>query len=278
MTMNPTNFGRQFKKSLPTYFKRLFERKEESKHASVTAGLYQYVGELSEKAVRFILPDGGEILEDNEFKAILRLPFPVIALEYFENESASEGLYESTKRMVIAFEVPDGDGFYISIMPVSWIDVSEMWQPFPPISLRTGAQGSDLRITTGTNWGLKCHHPNHYADYVFDMGDYMNEALALFSFLNALACSNITTEKVPRKGPLNPSGMIPFDEYHVLTLPSQQRGEGSDKGGSHRSPREHMRRGHIRRLTDSRRIWVNATIVNCGIGAKINKHYSLRNR
>ena len=47
--------------------------------------------------------------------------------------------------------------------------------------------------------------------------------------------------------------------------------------GHHRSPREHLRRGHIRRLADGRRIWVNAAIVGAGKGVGVvSKDYALR--
>jgi hypothetical protein len=284
MKIQPTNFGRQFKKALPTYLNNLYQGRNSLKHAKEITGLFIYAGEMSEKAVRFILPDGGEILEDREFRAVedtvLRLPFPVIALEYFENTHNPVGIHtvKSSKRMVIAYEVFENEEIFIRIIPISWIDELQVWQPLPPISLNTKAKGSDLKVIDRETWELKCIHLHNYANYIFNVSDYMNEAVALFSFLNALACSNITTEKLSRKGPLNPRGMVPFDEYHVLTLPSHRSIDGTDQGGSHRSPREHLRRGHIRRLSDSRKIWVNAAIVNCGIGSKTKKDYAISKR
>ena len=71
-------------------------------------------------------------------------------------------------------------------------------------------------------------------------------------------------------------GALPFDDYHVLTI--NVGGQGQREGaanGSHRSPREHLRRGHIRRLQDGRKLWVNATVVNPGVGAKVMKDYRM---
>lgn len=42
------------------------------------------------------------------------------------------------------------------------------------------------------------------------------------------------------------------------------------------SPREHLRRGHIRRLEDGRKFWINAAVVAAGNGGKIHKDYGIR--
>jgi hypothetical protein len=39
------------------------------------------------------------------------------------------------------------------------------------------------------------------------------------------------------------------------------------KGGTHASPRPHLRRGHVRRYDNGKRIWINDMIVNAGKGA-----------
>ncbi len=72
---------------------------------------------------------------------------------------------------------------------------------------------------------------------------------------------------------------LPFDEYHVLTvaIPSAKASVNNqaESIGDRHSPREHLRRGHIRRLQDSRKIWVNAAIINAGVGTKIHKNYAV---
>jgi hypothetical protein len=45
---------------------------------------------------------------------------------------------------------------------------------------------------------------------------------------------------------------------------------------THRSPREHLRRGHIRIYQSGRRIWVNSTLVNAGVGGRISTVRDLR--
>jgi len=47
-----------------------------------------------------------------------------------------------------------------------------------------------------------------------------------------------------------------------------------DEGnGTHRSPREHVRRGHVRRYADGKKIWIQSMVVNPGNGGKVTKDY-----
>lgn len=281
MKTRPLNFCRQFTKQLPSTLINLFQTRETNPNSKIICGLYQIAGSKIKESVKFILPDGGVILEDNNFKGLgdmpIRLPFPTIALEYFEpeNQLYGESVYESTKRILIASEVVDQNGLLtIEIMPVSWYDEQGKWGVFQPLWLPPNATSSALtNLNNGEYWNLQ-YEKAYDTPFPVNGGDYMNELIALFSFLNALACSNIKISKVDRKGPLNPRGMIPFDEYHVLTIPMNSGGDGHGSGGSGRSPREHMRRGHIRRISNDRTIWVNASIINGGIGNKIKKDYS----
>ena len=105
------------------------------------------------------------------------------------------------------------------------------------------------------------------------------ELLVPLHFLNALSCANVHVERdLPKKAGKKINSALPFDTYHVLTIdvPGHAGAVGSPTGG-HRSPREHLRRGHIRRLEGGRRIWVNATVVAAGRGAGVvTKDYALR--
>jgi hypothetical protein len=102
--------------------------------------------------------------------------------------------------------------------------------------------------------------------------------VALLSLLNALACSNVRIERSePRMRRKKSASALPFDTYHVLTVGPPGTGPHGSLTGGHRSPREHLRRGHIRRLEDGRRIWVNATVVAAGRGAGVvTKDYAVK--
>jgi hypothetical protein len=48
------------------------------------------------------------------------------------------------------------------------------------------------------------------------------------------------------------------------------------QGGTHRSPRQHLRRGHIRNLQSGKKVWVNATVVGSRDNGVINKAYGIK--
>jgi hypothetical protein len=88
----------------------------------------------------------------------------------------------------------------------------------------------------------------------------------------------VHTQKLPPlKAPKKKAkDALPFDSYHILTVDAPGGGNLNGRSGGHRSPREHLRRGHIRRYENGARIWVNATVVNAGIGGRVSKDYLLR--
>jgi len=115
---------------------------------------------LLDRAEKFILPEWGRILEDDEWDAVedlqvpARLPYPVTALEYrcdYEGTDNFDSEHEeqSTKRIALAveteameglapflyhfhthhFKSDPAPGFYI--FPVAYIDVGAIWTPPP---------------------------------------------------------------------------------------------------------------------------------------------------
>lgn len=116
--------------------------------------------------------------------------------------------------------------------------------------------------------------------------DLLDEINAVLELVEALSCSNVRHEPLPVRK-LNKSaakrGALPFDEYRVLVVsaPGKEGAaahahERSVGEATHRSPREHLRRGHIRIYQSGRRIWVNSTLVNAGVGGRISTVRDLR--
>jgi len=69
-------------------------------------------------------------------------------------------------------------------------------------------------------------------------------------------------------------GKLPLFETKVLMVdmdaPSPR---GESQGGHHRSPRQHLRRGHIRRYASGKQVWVQAHVVGDAKKGTVSKTY-----
>lgn len=117
-----------------------------------------------------------------------------------------------------------------------------------------------------------------YAQIILDSRD---EAMMLIQACSVINCANVTTVDVSPSTALNKKrqekGKQPFFTYKVLQLSDERRdvGRGSG-GGSHTSPRMHLRRGHLRRL-ESKVVWVRPAMINSGSKAGVVlKDYSVQ--
>lgn len=268
--MEPLNFCRQMR----TQFVATLKNHD---IAPVSRKLLSHCVDLAACSQKFILPQDGRLLDDPEYRGLdesvpLRLPYQFIALEYTRSKhigDVPEGEEEFRKALVFARERDD----CIVITPVIFSHRHNMWAPVPEVAIsKTGYLDRSLRDQGHVP--LRVHYSHMLTKMRISFGNIQCEVGAVVSFLNALSCSNVGIERIgkPRAKKL-PAAALPFDEYHVLTIKS--KGSSVDLGGSHRSPREHLRRGHIRRLSDGRRLWINATVVNAGVGGVITKDYAL---
>ena len=229
--------------------------------------------DLASASQKFILPPGGVLLEDDELKALdgtepLRLPHPFVALEYPPREGGAK---------VITFAREHHDAESIALTPVYYTEANGCWTTYPTFYVPTNPH-----LAIDNRNGGRAHLNLAYPDSIKDAASKqvcIDTASIALAFLNALQCSNVhVARSEPRKSGRKVKAALPFDTYHVLTIDVPRRpGEAGRPGGEHRSPREHLRRGHIRRLADSRRIWVNATVVAAGRGAgTVKKDYAVR--
>lgn len=233
--------------------------------------------DLCRASQKFLLPDGGRLFYDNELRALdetqrLRLPHSFIALEYRATNQENNDPDQTelaTRRIVFVRE--DEEGVFIT--PAVCFDSNGLWwlmgECFVP-----AFDYLDRANTKNGSPFIKVRWPRGE-----HLRDYEDEVSTALCFLNALQCSNVHVEKSePKKAGKKVKAALPFDAYHVLTIDVPGRaGERGRPTGPHRAPREHLRRGHIRRLADSSRIWVNATVVAAGRGAGVvKKDYALR--
>jgi hypothetical protein len=102
---------------------------------------------------------------------------------------------------------------------------------------------------------------------------------ALFSFLSALNCQNVSMVKTEIDPRLQKSrakkGRRPIFDYWTLAIHldrySPERREAS---GAHAAPRVHLRRGHFRELASGLYCWVRACVVGDKTIGMIHKEYA----
>lgn len=239
--------------------------------------IFSHAIDLAGSSVKFLLPDTGRLYDDPEYRALdetqeLNLPYEFIALEYSRlcTMPGNSGEEQSSKAIVFARQRDD----FIAVTPIVWFDKQRLWAPMPEVALpRVGYLERDRK--SGPRTGIKVFQTDH----TIPASDYTDELIALLCFLNVLQCRNVHVERSePKNAGKKIKAALPFDTYHILTI--DVPGSASDRtgeNGNHRSPREHLRRGHIRRLADGRRIWVNATVVAARRGAgTVTKDYAIR--
>lgn len=268
-----TDHSRQFLVSLDVLVK---EAKRDPKKRQVRRS---FMADLITQGVKFLLPGNGILLDDPNLKGInenlrLSLPFPIIVLEF------PDPWGDLAKTIITVQEEETKILLYVTM----WHTVQKKWGTMSPLLFDRDAyierdeKGMpDLLYSLGDEVPdeLKLHH------------DVYNPYIVVFlQFMNVLACRNVSCERSPpskvkqqfRRGP------IPFDEYKVLTIgTSGQHTNGSSNHSSdqrevsiHRSPREHLRRGHLVRMGNGTVYWRNSTIVMPGNGGRIDKAYSLK--
>ena len=226
--------------------------------------------DLCRASQKFMLPYGGRLFADGDLRALdesetLRLPHPFIALEYMATRDNFEpGMGEPCRRRIV-FAREGDEGIHIT--PAINFDANGFWSmmdecfvPYTNYIDRDASKKGSAFIKTRFPRGAP-------------QQDYYDEVSALMCFLNALQCSNVKIERSETKKSKKVKAALPFDTYHILTIDTGRNGSGQSSGcgGDHRSPREHLRRGHIRRLESGRKVWVNATVVAANKGAGVVK-------
>lgn len=280
--MVPLNYCRQ----------ALFEFKRFRKEGNINSIFMSnvtYSIDLLSHATKFILPENGILIEDNNLRALdpdmpISLPYPVIALEFQCKPVLETCFYGKDylklgaidRVIILAADCTDGN---VYIQPLFWKEKNKFWFPHgfmsvPVENYLTRNEKGEPQVDSKLQF---FEIENYDRDYF--TGFASSCLFTFFSFLNALQCSNVGIERVAPKRTLighSKKDTSPFDEYHILSVKLSASGDGKNMNGHHASPREHLRRGHIRRLQSGRKVWVNAAIVNAGVGGKVSKDYSIR--
>lgn len=248
-----------------------------------------------ESGHKFVLPDYGEILGAEVTPSIVetardsRLPFGSVVLEFCApaRGTLEEGRVAVERRLVVCTEILDAPERAFSGGFMAWPIpyVGGRWIPptfgvgFYYTQHRTDDQA--LAIAPFGEHGERVtrelvEEGRSVEDFVFR--EYVTEIRTVCQFLAALSCTNVTAEilRPNREARAARPGSTLFD-YHILMVdPSKERNPSEDRGGTHASPRTHLRRGHIRRLAWGPRVWVNSCVVNPTALGTVDKDYRLK--
>lgn len=209
------------------------------------------------RAQHFTVPEGGRLFDD-ELRGLdtdlrgLRLPFPTITVSF-----ASEG----RRTLVVAQEQGKDEHRALVIMVAVDTDDGQGWGFFPCTAQpqRHHEDGSIVWQCFDTIGGRLDRTPMHEA--------VMFAGRSVLELLEGLSCTNVTSEVVQRidkavNARRRRQGKLPMYEVRRLVVKvgevvhtiGRPMGERSDV-------REHLRRGHVRRLSDGRKTWVQACVV-----------------
>lgn len=241
-------------------------------------------------SVHFAMPDNGKIF-DNKLSGIrgaeVRLPFNTMTIEVFHDEVYfTEDKINPQKAKVLLICISDekciseGVAFFVFAMR----NFHGEWRLQPVGSaVPLNWDSTDGRAYMKTIPIL----PESYAEAINEESFLSEQSADIYTVLElveALSCKNVSTqptEKIDAK--VNErrikAGKLPVYETRVLVIdaPQTQSNTATSGSGKHESPRQHLRRGHIRRL-ESGNIWVNACVVGDPLKGKINKSYQINKK
>ena len=261
--MHTPCFAAQVERALSTAAEELTGRPD--------AAFAQAIVRAIPAAQHFALPQGGRLFDDGlrgldmDLHAI-RLPFPVVTLSFADGARrtlvvAQEQHEAGRNTIVVQVAVDTGDGqgwgfFPCTAQPEQRNDDGSIdWQCFDAI-------GSRLDRT-----------PMHEA--------VMAAGRSVLELVEALSCANVAAEIVERINPAvnarrRRQGKLALYEVHrlVVKVGDAVHAIGAPVGDRN-GPREHLRRGHIRRLPDGRKTWVQACVVGSRALGVIRKTYAV---
>lgn len=261
-----------------------------------------WIADRVEAASKFYLPTGGLFDETPSLDSVRgwRTPFP---LTVFEFDRDIEDMKRHRRHGQLVALVTEGRGWLFCFQLYSDRD-TEGYVPTPYFSAhaRVEVNGDhDLRDVmnlhddplasnaTGIVLGLLPGTPEMFlgaglsipagAAFVDRAADALTPSLRVAAQTSSiLACTNVTTEILrPNREARAARPASTLFDYHVLMIdPSKERNPSEDRGGTHASPRTHLRRGHIRRLAWGPRVWVNSCVVNPSAIGTVNKDYAVK--
>ena len=305
---------------------------------AATAAKLRKVTLMLDQAVKFLLPDNGDLVDFAHIDAatmdLLRLPFPLVVLEVpFPPtgsiiESGPMKETSSSRRIVLAWDesfaarsaiAPDYTEPGVYVVAVYYTDETREWVVSPvglfmprDNDIRTVADGAHDKAEQLAVEALLAQAAITQKSQVLDVRyfdvlpqlkalmsaevgedvtqarmqmDVRDEMLFTWGFCVTVNCVNVAVATVAPPEKLNAkrirNGKPPLYEYKVLELPEPRQGGASAQyrlDGLRQGPRQHLRRGHPRRLQDGRVTYVRAAVIGTGSLGTVQKDYRVPQR
>lgn len=192
-------------------------------------------------------------------------------------------------------EYPDLEGFMFLIL--SYIDQIKQWT-FTPVAFffpyesqiikddkRKVLKTLPINIFPEYAWAAAQNTTNGSLHALAQMAtkDSQAEVISIIQACCTLNCQNIKTRDLAPPEKLNKKrvakGKPALFTYKILEVSGSTKYEGptSNNSNGHKSPAMHLRRGHLRHLSEDRVIWVRDTMVNATGDSKeaIIKEYAI---
>lgn len=263
----------------------------------------KFEGLLAHKYVHFELPNNGarlidlidgKVTDDIVKNYILgsHLPFERVSFEF---ELAEDIANKSKLRAVVVLaheEYIDGNVRAIILNIISQGKDKLMWGKSKYKAI-ANAQPAYIIIDenyTSNNqndvWGIFQPDGKTRANsYAID--DSFTEAATIathtvIAALAALSCSNVKIEKgfppsVTDNNKRAKKGIVQYTQKNYITFSIESEVHGTNPNkGSNTKKATHIRRGHIRRYQSGKKIWVESTVVNGGVGQASPKKYKVK--
>lgn len=138
-------------------------------------------------------------------------------------------------------------------------------------------EGGEVRVCQNMVVDHIGAHP--YEDRECGSLEYLSTALSttVGRFLMAVNCTNVARVEHPAPKSINArrteKGKQPIYSYWTLHLTGKSSNDSADQGGTHASPRIHLRRGHVREYAPGKFTWVEACVVGDKDRGMVAKDY-----
>ena len=223
------------------------------------------------QAQHFALPAGGRLFDDglrglDTDRHAIRLPYPVVTVSFADGARrtlviAQEQHEAGQNTIVVQVAVDTGDG--------------QGWGFFPCTAQpeHTHDDGSVAWVCFDAIGSRLDRAPMHEA--------VMAAGRSVLELVEALNCNNVASEVVERIDPAmnarrRRQGKLALYEVRRLVVKVGDVAHAIGAPVVDRSgPREHLRRGHIRRLPDGRKTWVVCCVVGTRALGVVRKTYAV---